>query len=73
MRPCPACGDRGEQRLGLHHHARAAAVRRVVDGAVRSCVKSRGLTVVDRDRAGLARAADDARGRAPARSARAGS
>ena len=69
----PPPGDRGEQRLGLHHHARAAAVRRVVDGAVAIGREVARVDRLDRDRPGLARAPDHAGGRARARSARAGS
>ena len=54
--------DRREQRLGLHHHARPAAVRSVVDGAVAIGREVARVDGVDGDHAGLARAADDAGG-----------
>jgi hypothetical protein len=52
--------DRGEQRLGLHHHAGTAAVRGVVDGAVLVVREVARVDRVDRDRPGFARATDHA-------------
>jgi hypothetical protein len=54
--------DRREQRLGLHHHARPAAVRRVIDGAVPIGREVARVDGVDGDHAGFAGPADHAGG-----------